>query len=216
VELRIGCAPDMPLQRLQAFLGVLHAHRGALTPRVRFAPTALQLQQLRLGRLDLGMVHDPGEVPGARTEPLYRGEPLDVVVSLAHRVAARPAARLADLAGDVLLVPPRRVEPGLHAQVSALAAGDGAAFLEVREPPGPDVRDLLFAVASGHGVGLVPRSTSRAAGELGDAVAARPLDSQAQMPDTLLACPARGAAELDGLYATAREVARELYGSSPP
>ena len=50
------------------------------------------------------------------------------MVSLAHPVAARERARLQDLAGDVLLVVPRRTEPGFHDHVVALAASDGIPF----------------------------------------------------------------------------------------
>jgi len=70
---------------------------------------------------------------------------------------------------------------------------------------------LLFAVASGHGVTVAPRSTLRVVGELGEAVAARPFGPPSWMPDTCLAWPANARPELSDVYAA---VARELFRSS--
>lgn len=212
MDLRLGCAPDVPLQRLQAFVGRLWEREVDLEVEVTYLPTAEQLQRLREGDLDLGIVHEPGSAPGVQAQRLYRGEALAAVVSLAHRVAARERARLDDLAGDVLLVVPRRVEPGLHDRVVALAASDGTLFREIREAPGADVRDLLFAVASGRGVTVAPRSTLRVVGNLGDALAARSLGPASWMPDTCLAWPVKADPRLSGVYAAAREVAHELTG----
>ncbi|MEA2247599.1 MAG: hypothetical protein QOH46_2128 [Solirubrobacteraceae bacterium] len=211
VKLRMGCAPDVPLQRLQAFLGLLYERAFELDVEVTHLPTAEQLRRLRDGDLDLGLVHDSGPADGVETQRAYRGEPLTPVVSLGHRVTARASVRLEDLAGEVLLVVPRRDEPGLHDRIVAVATSDGRPFREIREAPGADVRDLLFAVASGQGVALVPRSMPASLGALGDAVIARPLAPAGFMPDTVLAWPASVPLELDGPHAAARDVARALY-----
>jgi hypothetical protein len=214
MELRIGCAPDVPLQRLQAFIGLL-AERGVdLRAQVRHLPTALQLRQLRVGDLDVGLLHDAGPSPGIEAERLYRGEALAAVVSVSHRVALAERARLEDLAGDALLVMPRTAEPSVHDRVAALAATDGLVFREVREAPGADVRDLLFAVASGHGVTALPRSTMRVVGDLGEALATRSLAPSVWMPDTCLAWSAQARRGLSDVYDAARHVARELYRAS--
>jgi DNA-binding transcriptional LysR family regulator len=207
----MGCAPDVPLQRLLACLGLLYEYRADLELDVTYVPTAQQLQQLRDGDLDLGLLHDTGPTPGINAERLYRGELLAAVVCLSHRVAARESAQLADLAHDVLLVAPRGTEPALHDRIVALSTIDGAAFRTIREAPGPDVRDLLLAVARSHGVTIAPRSTLRVAGDLGEAVAARLISPPAWMPDTCLAWPANRRPELSGVYAVVREVARTLY-----
>jgi DNA-binding transcriptional LysR family regulator len=214
VELRIGCAPDVPLQRLQAFIGLLAERDVDLRAQVRHLPTALQLRQLRVGDLDFGLLHDAGPSPGIEAERLYRGEALAAVVSVAHRVALAERARLEDLAGDALLVMPRTAEPSVHDRVAALATTDGLVFREVREAPGADVRDLLFAVASGHGVTALPRSTMRVVGDLGEAVATRSLAPSVWMPDTCLAWSAQARRGLSGVYDAARHVARELYRAS--
>jgi DNA-binding transcriptional LysR family regulator len=209
----MGCAPDVPLQRLQAFLGLLYERHHDLAISLRYLPSASQLQGLRDGELDLGLIHDMAPPPGVDSEPLYRGEALAVVVSLAHRAATRETARHEDLAGDVLFVAPREAEPALHDHIVALAESDGFAFRDIREAPGPDVRDLLFAVASGRGVTIAPRSALNVAGDLGGAAAARSFSPLSWMPDTHLAWPVHARSELRDVYAAAHEVARELYRS---
>jgi hypothetical protein len=207
----MGCAPDMPLQRLQALLGALYGRGVNFEADVRHLPSATQLELLTRGDLDVGVVHDTGAAEGVETERLYRGEPLAALVSLEHRIAGTETTRLEDLAGEVLIVVPRRAEPGLHTRVLALANHDVARFRRIREAPGADVRDLLFAVASGRGVAVAARSTLRVAGDLAEAVAARPLGPATWMPDTCLVSPANARPELSRLHASAREAARELY-----
>jgi LysR family transcriptional regulator, benzoate and cis,cis-muconate-responsive activator of ben and cat genes len=211
VEVRLGCAPDIPLQRLQALLGLLYERCADLDVELTYLPSAVQLQLLREGRLHLGLLHETDPGANVKTEYVYRGELLAAVVPFGHPVAAQQTARLEDLAGDVLLVAPRRAEPRLHSRVVALATSDGSPFRDIREAPGHDIRDLLFAVASGRGVAVAPPSTLRVVGELGEAVLARPLEPAAWMPDTSLAWSANGRSELSPVFAAACEVARELY-----
>jgi hypothetical protein len=113
----------------------------------------------------------------------------------------------------VLLLAQRLAEPGVHDRVLGLMAAEGAGSQAVREAPGPDVRDLLFAVASGEGVALLAPSALDAVGRLGDAVTARPLVLGGRMPDICVAW-ADGRGPPFGLQAAAREVARELYGGA--
>ena len=54
----MGCAPDVPLQRLQGFLGLLYSRHGDVD--VTHLPSAVQLRELREGELDLGVVHGTG------------------------------------------------------------------------------------------------------------------------------------------------------------
>jgi hypothetical protein len=207
----MGCAPDVPLQRLQTFLGLLYERGADLEPEVVHLPSAEQVRQLRAGDLDLGLLHETGDAKGLECERIFRGEPLVAVVPLGHRAAGNDVVRLGDLAGDVLLVVRRSAEPGLHAGVIAAASSDGVAFRAVREAPGADVRDLLFAVASGQGVTLAPRSLPRCVGDLSEAVATRPLEAQGRMPDSVVAWPVQVRHELSSVCASARAVARRLY-----
>src|SRR4051794_28159850 len=103
----MGCAPDVPLQRLQAFLGLLYERVVDREADVEHLPSAEQVRRLRAGDLDLGLFHDTGDAKGFECERIYRGEPLAAAVPLGHRAAESDTVRLEDLAGDVLLVVPR-------------------------------------------------------------------------------------------------------------
>jgi DNA-binding transcriptional LysR family regulator len=211
VDARIGCAGDVPVQRLQAFLGLLSVRCPDVWPQVVHLTTGQQLRRMRDGDIDLGLVHDPGARPGIAAERAFRGEAPVVVVPVAHRLAGHEPMRIEDLADDVLLLSHRLAEPGVHERVLALVAAAGVRFRAVREAPGPDLRDLLFAVASGAGVTLSAPSVLDAVGRLGDAVIARRLVLGGRMPDTCVAW-ADGHVPPFRLHAVAREVARELYG----
>ncbi len=52
MKLRLGCLPDLPLQRLQAFLGVLYEHEPALDVDVAHLPSHEQVARLRNGELE--------------------------------------------------------------------------------------------------------------------------------------------------------------------
>ena len=214
MQLRVGCAPDLPLQRLQGFLGLLSTRHVELDVDVVHLPSGTQIARLHEGDLDLGLVHETGWADGVPTERAYRGEAMATVVSLAHRITTRATPQLADLAGDVLLVVPDRAEPGVHARVVELAESSGARFHAIREAPGADPRDLLFAVASGGGVAFAPISAVPAAGPLGDAVTTRSVGPVHRMPNTCVAFRPDSSPELSEVCASAREVARYLYGVS--
>ena len=214
MHIRLGCAPDLNLQRLQGFLGLLYTRHVELDVDVVHLPSGTQLARLHEGDLDLGLVHGTGPDDGIATEPVFRGEPIATVVSLAHRIGAGRTAQLADLAGDVLLVVPERAEPVIHSRVLDLAESSGVPFRDVREAPGPDLRDLLFAVASDRGVAFAPESALGTVGQLGDALTAHSVGPARRMPDTCPAFDADSRPELGEVGASAREVARQLYAAS--
>ena len=194
------------------FLG-LDTRHVELDVDVVHLPSGTQLARLHEGDLDLGLVHGTGPGDGIATEPVYRGEPIATVVSLAHRISARRTAQLADLAGDVLLVVPERAEPVIHSCVLDLAE-NRSPVRDVREAPGPDLRDLLFAVASDRGVAFAPESALGTVGQLGDALTAHSVGPARRMPDTCLAFGPDSRPELGEVGASAREVARQLYAAS--
>jgi hypothetical protein len=202
------------VQRLQVFLALLYRRHVELDVDVVHLASGTQLARLHEGDLDLGLVHGIGPGDGIATEPVYHGEPIATVVSLAHRISARRIAQLADLAGDVLLVVPERAEPVIHSRVLDLAESSGVPFRDVREAPGPDLRDLLFAVASDRGVAFAPESALGTVGELGDALTAHSVGLARRMPDTCLAFGHDSRPELGEVGASAREVARQLYAAS--
>ena len=152
--------------------------------------------------LDLALApHAVGE-PDIETLPLFGGERVAVFMAIGHRLAVKASLTAADLADELLVVP--RGDAG-----RALAGG--RTVRAVRET-GVDPRDVLFAVADGGAVALGAASSLRTAGELGRLVAARPLEPEERLPDTVVAWRAEPSRHLDGVLATVRAVAGELKG----
>jgi DNA-binding transcriptional LysR family regulator len=209
---RIGCVPDLRLERLQSFLGLLYERDPELHAEVTHLRTVEQMRRLRAGELDLGLIHDAGEEDGIETETVFAGVPLTAYLPIGHRLAAKDALGPGDLEGELLLVVPRAADPGLDGRLMALLERAGLGFDGVRETSGDDARDLLFAVAQSHGVAVGPTSALEAAGDVGTLVVARPLTSGLRMPDTLLAWRPGPPAELAVVIDAAREIARELRG----
>jgi LysR family transcriptional regulator, benzoate and cis,cis-muconate-responsive activator of ben and cat genes len=209
--LRFGCAPDVPLQRLQAFLGLLHASDPELRAEVTYERGARQAGRLAGGELDLGLIHDTGGDGDLATEPLFTGEPLMVFLPVSDPRAAKPALSPEDLAQDVLLMFPSAADPTLAAHLIDVITAAGFRFHDVRESRGADVRDVLLAAASHACVTLGPRSMTGVAGDAGTLVTAHRLEPPVWMPDTMLAWRPDPSPELGRMIAVAREVAAGLH-----
>ncbi len=108
VPVRIGCVPDLRLARLQGFIGALYTRHPELQLDVSYLRTAEQIRRLRTGRLDLGLIHDAGELEGIDVEPVFRGEPLAAFLPVSHRLATADTIAAGDLLeGECVLVVPR-------------------------------------------------------------------------------------------------------------
>jgi DNA-binding transcriptional LysR family regulator len=186
-RVRIGCVPHAPLQQLQAFLGALALRLPDAAIEVAHLRTAEQVRRLGLGKLDLGLVDDVRHEAGLHTEPLFDGERLAALLPSTHDLASNPAVELRELRHETLLLFPRSVDPALHDWFTALARADGQRFSAVREIGDADLRDVLLAVAEGHGVTLAPRSVLANAGAVAALVTARDLEPPQRSPATLLA-----------------------------
>lgn len=205
----LGCAPDMSLDRLQAFLGALYSSHPELHTEVVHLPSAEQLRRLELGALDLALVHDPGPQPLVEFEAACPGEPLVAYVSIAHPLAGREALGPDELRDELRVTFPRRAEPALSDRLTAVLEEAGVQFRSVHETAGADPRDVLLAVADLRGVTIGARSLLAVAGELDSIVTSCRLEPALRMPDTMLAWRSRAKGE-DGIVAAARDAARRL------
>jgi DNA-binding transcriptional LysR family regulator len=207
IGLRIGCVPDVPMQRLQAFIGAFYTR----DPRVRIDVTFLdhgeQLRRLRAGELHIGVTHDSRDDAGIETEPLFAGEPLVAFLAIGHPLAERPALDPEHLSDQELLIFPRSTNAPLH---DWLIGETGFHFAAVRETTGSDPRDVLFAVAGDHAVTLGPLSMLHGAGGVDRLIVRRPVDPPRTMPDTVIAWCAEPPPHLRTAIEHAGEVAREL------
>jgi DNA-binding transcriptional LysR family regulator len=212
--LRTGCIPELALQRLQSLVGALYAFDPNLELQVLRLRSSRQLARLAAGELDLGIIHGSRIGPGIEVEPLFRGEPLTVILPAGHPLAGRPVTNAEDLRGEILLTFPRTADPALHDELADLVSGAGLRFRGVRAYGDEDPRDVLLAVAEGRGITLAPLSTLGIDGEVADVLERVALSPLLRMPDTLLAWRSEPPAAVARVIGAARAAARELHASS--
>jgi DNA-binding transcriptional LysR family regulator len=213
MPLRIGCAPDLPLQRLQGFLGGLYSRQPELQATVAYLRTAEQIRRLRTGQLDLGLIHHAGDNEGIAVEPIFHGEPLVGFLPIGHPLAEADTITAGDLlkGEHVLVVAPRHADPALADCLVTRLSTAGHDVRDVQEAVGEDPRTLLLAVAERGWIAIEPMSTLAVVGDIASLVTTRPLDPPVRMPDTALAWRVNAPPELDAIMSLARGSARRLY-----
>jgi DNA-binding transcriptional LysR family regulator len=212
--LRIGCVPQVRMQRLQRFLSALRETTRDDDTEVTHLSSLDQVRRLQRGELDLGILHGAAYSGDVETEPLFAGEPLVALLSTGHRLSAKPVLGPSDLQEEVLATFPRDVNPALHDDLLSSIQDAGYGFRSVRPVGGSNRRDLMVAAALGLGVAIGPFS-SWEIGEAAPTVVRRPLDPPVLMPDIVLAWRAAPPQQLAALVVAARDVARELRGAAP-
>ncbi|MCY1004581.1 LysR family transcriptional regulator [Nannocystis pusilla] len=83
---------------------------------------------------------------------------LGMVLAHDHRLARRTKIRLHDLAGERVILEPRRLYPHLHADIIAAARAQDVSLAVISEVP--DLEVLLALVAIGDAVSFLPRRTA--------------------------------------------------------
>jgi DNA-binding transcriptional LysR family regulator len=211
--LRVGCIPDLPIERLLRFLGALRDENAALEVRVAHLPPLDQLALLRGGQLEIGVVHHAEDYEDIEQELLFEGEPLMAYLPPEHPLTGKPVLSPADLESEALVMFPRAANEALYDRLLALLKSHGYRFATVREAGGMYVRDLILAVVGGLGV-AVGASSLKEVAEAGSIVVRRALDPQPAMPGTVLAWHAEPPRQLAATLAAVREVAQRLRSSS--
>ncbi|MCY0993089.1 LysR family transcriptional regulator [Nannocystis sp. ILAH1] len=143
---------------LPQIVQTFRAHHPNVEVRLRPLPSEDQLAALRDDKISVGYgYHSPDDNPLVRYRVLFR-ERVGVVMSRSHRLAARRTLRVADLAHERFLWPPRKEGPRLHDDIiAAFRAHDHTLELAHEEASG---EVLLMLVASGEGLSLFPESTA--------------------------------------------------------
>lgn len=186
-----------------ALPGVLRAHRRAF-PQVELVltelPTAGQLEALRVGRIDVGVIRPPVREPGLVLESIHT-EPFVVALPEEHGLAARREVALADLVGEPFVLLARREAPGLHESLEQAMADAGGVPRVVQEAR--EMQTVVGLVAAGLGVSLVPASVGA---DQHRGVAFRPVAGSAPTVELALAWrPDDRSPVLAAFLATARE-----------
>lgn len=131
-------------------------------PRVELVLNPLtsgeQIEQLLDGDLDVGLIRDPGEVPGLAME-LVSTEDLVAVLPEAHQLALRHEIRPEDLEGEPMILFPYRLMPGFVTRVLRLFDGLKTSPQVVQQVIHQET--VLGLVAAGLGISILPESVRR-------------------------------------------------------
>jgi DNA-binding transcriptional LysR family regulator len=210
--LHIGCVPNLPVERLLAFLGELRRREPSLSVQVSHLLTLDQIQRLRSAELDLGIFPRAAAHDDLELEPLFPGEELAAFLRPDHLLAGKQVLRPGDLSGETLVTFPRSTNPPLYDLVGERLEEGGYRFAGAREAGGASSRDVLLEVAGGTGVALAPASL-RHTSEAGGLVVHRPLDPPVYAPETVIAWPANAHGSTGALVDVLRRIAEDLSGA---
>ena len=154
-QLAVAFVPSADLDLLPR---VLRAW-GARFPDVELDLQALlpvaQLEALAGGRIQVGLVRLPVAAGSEVIVECIQSEPLVAALPLRHRLAKRARVRVADLAGDTMMMFPRQVAPGYYDML--ISAFRGAGFTPRVFHPA-SMQTNLALVSAGLGVSLLPAS----------------------------------------------------------
>jgi DNA-binding transcriptional LysR family regulator len=156
--LRAGVPPETPAVTLQALLQRLTEQTPGLDVDLQELTTGEQLRLLAEARLDVGLVYHPVDAPDLRFGPPIT-VPLGVLVPRLSPLARLGEFRLADLAGQDLVLPPRATAPGWHDHVVEVCRENGFTPARIRHARNPEF--LLGLVLAGRGVAVEPESSAR-------------------------------------------------------
>jgi DNA-binding transcriptional LysR family regulator len=151
--LRSGFIDSAAFTRLRALMKVLNDRLPGVALSWEEMPTNDQLQALRAGQIDLGIVHMPADRSGLMSLSLDRAR-LVAALPLKHACAGRRWIRLSDLQHDDFILSPRRNAPGLY---DAIITACTTAGFSPRVQHRPErMLTKLGLVSLGIGVSLVP------------------------------------------------------------
>lgn len=117
--------------------------------------TPLLLAALHSGQVDVAFIRPPvSDGEGLLVLPLVE-EPMLIVLPAAHSLASRDAVPIAALAQEQLILFPRSIGPGLYDAV--MAAFQRAGFSPNLGQEAPQISSIVYMVAAGFGVSVVPQ-----------------------------------------------------------
>jgi len=152
-RLAVGLVPSAGLELLPRVLRAWLARfpRVELEPRLMYPEQ--QVEALRTGVVQAGLLRPPVDDPDVVVEPILR-EPLVAALPQRHRLGRRPCVRLAELRNDTLIAFPRRVAPRYYDHFVDLCRRDGFRPRIVEQSA--SIPTNLGLVAAGLGVALLP------------------------------------------------------------
>jgi DNA-binding transcriptional LysR family regulator len=132
----------------QRYPGVLLLPEQSNTPYL--------VEALRNGHVDAAFVRPPfssGE--GLTVYPVVE-EPMRIVLPSKHPQARKRSVSLASLAHETFILFPRAIGPGLHDSI--IASCQRAGFSPILGQEAPQIAYIVYLVAAGFGISIVPHS----------------------------------------------------------
>ncbi|MCO4272935.1 LysR substrate-binding domain-containing protein [Pseudarthrobacter sp. HLT3-5] len=157
-KIRVGFVSSASYTAVPEAIRAFRQHRPRINLVLNPLTSGEQIEQLLNGNLDLGLIRDPGDVPGLSLE-LLSTEDLVLVLPETHRLAAAEEVRPQDLEGEPMILFPYRLMPGFVARVLRL-------FDPLPTPPvviqqAIHQETVLGLVAAGLGISVLPESVQR-------------------------------------------------------
>jgi DNA-binding transcriptional LysR family regulator len=120
--IRVALPPDTSQDTIETFTRTLHEQDPGLNLQINEATTAQQLDALRRGEFDLGVVRHPIRSSGLVLSSTLSA-PAGATMAPSHPLARRASVSIAEMKGYPLILFPRSVAPGLYDEsVAALTA----------------------------------------------------------------------------------------------
>ena len=151
--LRIGAIDSAAAGYLPDFLYAFRDAHPEIGTELVESSSAQQLQLLLSGRLDIGFVRPPVQIPGLFFEHLI-DETLMVALPRGHPLAARARIDIHELTAVPLILPPKRVRPHSFRLIMHMFEAAGTQPRVVQEAS--EKQTIVSLVAAGIGVALVP------------------------------------------------------------
>lgn len=146
--------------QLSKIVPTFRAQHPQVQVRLVPLPSEEHLTALHDGRIAVGYgYHSQSADRWVRVRVLFRDR-VGLVMSNGHRLAARRSLRMADLAQERFIWPPRKDAPRLHDDVFAAFRAHHQPLHVTHEEVSGEV--LLLLVASGEGLSLFPESAASA------------------------------------------------------
>jgi DNA-binding transcriptional LysR family regulator len=157
-RIRVGFVSSASYTTIPEALRTFREHRPRVELVLSPLTSAEQIEHLLDGDLDIGLIRDPGEVPGLVME-LVSTEDLVAVLPETHRLAASHEVRPHDLEGEPMILFPYRLMPGFVARVLRLFEGLETSPRVVQQAVHQET--VLGLVAAGLGGSILPESVRR-------------------------------------------------------
>lgn len=186
-RLRIGFVGSMIYTSVPTLVGRFRRMYAGVDIVLHQSTVANQVDMLVAGDLDLGFVRHQLVHEHLNTKLLFL-EPMIVVVPADHRLAARRAIKVTELAGEDFISFTRKEGPGFF-ELLLRVCGEGGFSPRIVMEANP-LSTVIGLVASGAGVAIVPHSMNRL--RLRNVVY-RKLDSSRTSSEFLLAWRKQGA-----------------------